>query len=186
VISTASSQIFVRSEHSPEFHVLLGGTLQSWEASMPFDGLGYVTAAQSSAPKPSLWTRLSHYLLGAPPVAKSIPLEAFQPVPAGQPDAVTLQVLTVGRALIEDRKDWVQRRYETRDGRRCAVGALRGAARMLNLHGPQSGANTILLSVAMSRGFNDIESMNDNSSHRQVMLAFDEAIARARHFAAHG
>jgi len=93
---------------------------------------------------------------------------------------VTLQVLTIGRALIEDRKDWVQRRYETRDGRRCAVGALRGAARLMNLHGPQSGANTILLSVAMSRGFNDIESMNDNSSHRQVISAFDEAIGRAR------
>ncbi len=115
-------------------------------------------------------------------MTKPIPLQAFQPIPAGQPDAVTLQVLTIGRALIEDRKDWVQRRYETRDGRRCAVGALRGAARLMNLHGPQSGANTILLSVAMSRGFNDIESMNDNSSHRQVLSAFDEAIARARQF----
>ncbi len=50
----------------------------------------------------------------------------------------------------------------------------------MNLQGPQTGANTMLLSVAMSRGFNDIESMNDNSSHRQVLSAFDEAIARAR------
>jgi hypothetical protein len=147
---------------------------------MPFDGLGYVSKATTA--NPSMWTRLSHLLFGAPPVSKSIPLQAFQPTPAGQPDAVTLQVLTVGRALIEDRKDWVQRRYETRDGRRCAVGALRGAARLMNLHGPQTGANTVLLSVAMSRGFNDIESMNDNSSHRQVLSAFDEAIARARQF----
>jgi hypothetical protein len=142
---------------------------------MPFDGLGFTT----SPAKPSVWGRLSQIILGTPPVAKSLPPEAFQPVPA-QPDAVTLQVLTIGRALIEDRKDWVQRRYETRDGRRCAVGAVRGAARLMNLSGPQSGANTILLSVAMSRGFNDIESMNDNSSHRQVLSAFDEAIARAR------
>jgi hypothetical protein len=142
---------------------------------MPFDGLGYVTTPA----KQSIWTRLTQFVTGTPPVAKSIPLHAFQPVPT-QPDAVTLQVLTVGRALIEDRKDWVQRRYETRDGRRCAVGALRGAARLMNLHGPQTGANTILLSVAMSRGFNDIESMNDNSSHRQVISAFDEAISRAR------
>jgi hypothetical protein len=52
----------------------------------------------------------------------------------------------------------------------------------MNLHGPQTGANTILLSVAMGRGFNDIESMNDNSSHRQVVSAFDEAIARARQY----
>jgi hypothetical protein len=142
---------------------------------MPFDGLGFVTTPA----KTSVWGRLSQFIKGSPPVAKSIPIEAFQPVPT-QPDAITLQVLTVGRALIEDRKDWVQRRYETRDGRRCAVGALRGAARLMNLHGPQSGANTILLSVAMSRGFNDIESMNDNSSHRQVLSAFDEAITRAR------
>jgi hypothetical protein len=149
---------------------------------MPFDGLGYVNTTTPVQAKPSLWTRLSHLMFGAPPVSKSIPLQAFQPIPPGQPDAVTLQVLSVGRALIEDRKDWVQRRYETRDGRRCAVGALRGAARLMNLHGPQTGANTILLSVAMGRGFNDIESMNDNSSHRQVLSAFDEAIARARQY----
>jgi hypothetical protein len=148
---------------------------------MPFDGLGYLSNTATTA-KPSLWTRITQFALGTPPVAKSLPLHAFQPVPASQPDALTLQVLTIGKALIEDRKDWVQRRYETRDGRRCAVGALRGAARMMNLHGPQTGANTILLSVAMSRGFNDIESMNDNSSHRQVISAFDEAISRARHF----
>jgi hypothetical protein len=118
-------------------------------------------------------------VIGAPPIAKNLPLQAFQPIPADQPDAMTVQVLTVGRALIEDRKDWVQRRYETRDGRRCAVGALRGASRLLSVHGPQTGANAVLLSVAMSRGFNDIESMNDNSSHRQVLSAFDEAIARS-------
>ena len=145
---------------------------------MPFDGLGYVNT--TSTTKPSIWMRLAQFALGAPPAAKSIPLHAFQPIPASEPDAVTVQVLTIGRALIEDRKDWVQRRYETRDGRRCAVGAIRGASRMMNLHGPQNGANTVMLSVAMSRGFNDIESMNDNSSHRQVMSAFDEAIARAR------
>jgi hypothetical protein len=147
---------------------------------MPFDGLGYVSTTTTTPVKSSIWTRLIQLAFGTPPITKSIPLHAFQPIPAGQPDAVTLQVLTIGRALIEDRKDWVQRRYETRDGRRCAVGALRGAARLMNLHGPQSGANTILLSVAMGRGFNDIESMNDNSSHRQVISAFDEAIARAR------
>jgi hypothetical protein len=142
---------------------------------MPFDGLGYVTTTV----KPSIWARLTQLLVGAPPITKTIPLHAFQPIPVNQPDAVTVQVLTVGRALIEDRKDWVQRRYETRDGRRCAVGALRGASRLLNMHGGQTGANAILLSVAMGRGFNDIESMNDNSSHRQVLSAFDEAIARS-------
>ena len=80
--------------------------------------------------------------------------------------------------MIEERKDWVQRRYETRDGRRCAVGALRCAARLLNVASRQTGATAALLSVAMTRGFSDIESMNDNSTHRQVLLAFDEAITR--------
>jgi hypothetical protein len=94
---------------------------------MPFDGLGYARTTNNTTAKPSIWMRLAQFALGAPPVAKTIPLQAFQPIPEGQPDAVTVQVLTVGRALIEDRKDWVQRRYETRDGRRCAVGALRGA-----------------------------------------------------------
>jgi hypothetical protein len=142
---------------------------------MPFDGLGYAV----NPAKHSVWRRIANFLKATPPANKPIPLEAFQPLPA-QPDAVALQLLMVGRALIEERKDWVQRRYETRDGRRCAVGALRGAARLMNLNGPQTGANTILLSVAMSRGFNDIESMNDNSSHRQVLSAFDEAISRVR------
>lgn len=142
---------------------------------MPFDGLNYLAPAA----KPSLWNRLTAFVMGAPPVIKAMPPHLFQPLPAAQPDALTLQVLAIGRALIEDRKDWVQRRYETRDGRRCAVGALRGAARLLQLPTQQSGANSLLLSVAMSRGFNDIESMNDNSTHRQVLSAFDEAIGRA-------
>jgi hypothetical protein len=141
---------------------------------MPFDGVQYLGLA-----KPSIWTRVSNFVMGTPPVAKSIPSHLFQPVPFTQPDALTVQVLTIGRALIEDRKDWVQRRYETRDGRRCAVGALRGAARLLNVPSPQTGANAVLLSVAMGRGFNDIESMNDNSTHKQVLSAFDEAINRA-------
>jgi hypothetical protein len=141
---------------------------------MPFDGLHYLDPA-----KPSLWSRVSNFVMGVPPVAKAIPAHLFQPVPVAQPDALTLQILTIGKALIEDRKDWVQRRYETRDGRRCAVGALRGAARLLNVPSPQTGANAVLLSVAMGRGFNDIESLNDNSTHKQVLSAFDEAIHRA-------
>ena len=104
---------------------------------MPFDGLNFVSSPTIA--KIPVLTRLSHLLFRAPPVAKTFPPHALAPAPAGQPDAVTLQVLTIGRALIEDRKDWVQRRYETRDGRRCAVGALRAAARLLDLEGPQTG-----------------------------------------------
>jgi hypothetical protein len=90
----------------------------------------------------------------------------------------TLELLRVARAMIADKSNWVQRRYETREGRMCAVGALRAAARKLNLQ--DSGAHMALLAVAQSRGFADIESMNDNSSHRTIITAFDEAIAAAR------
>jgi hypothetical protein len=141
---------------------------------MPFDGTGYVGTQPGN-----VWTRLLQITKGLLPAAKAPPARILAPLPVTQPDALTLQVLSVGRALIEDRKDWVQRRYETRDGRRCAVGALRGAARLMHLQGAQTGAHAFLLSVAMDRGFNDIESMNDNSSHRQVISAFDEAISRA-------
>jgi hypothetical protein len=141
---------------------------------MPFDGIGFV-----ATPTLTIWGRLSQFAKGFVPAPKVEPVRARFPTPGDQPDVQTVQVLTVARALIEDRKDWVQRRYETRDGRRCAVGALRGAARVLSLHGPQAQAHSILLGVAMGRGYSDIESMNDNSSHRQVLTAFDEAIARA-------
>lgn len=149
---------------------------------MPFDGLGYAATElkPSVTIKPSLWDRIGRLVWRAPALPGVDRTTAFQPLPPDEVENATLRQLVVGRALIEDRKGWVQRRYETRDGRRCAVGALRGAARLMNMNGPQGGANQILLSVAMSRGFNDIESMNDNSSHRQVLSAFDEAIARAR------
>ena len=141
---------------------------------MPFDGIGYIGPKETGG-----WSGLAQFAKTlftwqAPPRVR-----AFCPLPSALPDEAAKQVLTIGRALIADRKDWVQRRYETRDGRRCAVGALRGAARLLNLHGQQTAANALLLAVAMDRGFNDIESMNDNSSHSQVLSAFDEAICRA-------
>jgi hypothetical protein len=142
---------------------------------MPFDGLTYLAPTN----KPSLWERVVGYITGTPPVTKPLPTYLFHPTPATQPDTLTLQMLMIGRALIEDRKNWIQGRYETRGGRRCAVGALRAAARRLNIPTTQNGAHAVLLSVAMERGFNDIERMNDNSTHRQVLRAFDDAITFA-------
>lgn len=132
---------------------------------MPFDGTTTAAATRSS-----FLDRMRRIF------ARTLPA----PEPVAPQSNEVVQVLTIGRALIEDRKDWVQRRYETRDGRRCAVGALRGAARSLNLPRIPDGATDALMSVAMSRGFSDIESMNDNSRHRQMLSAFDQAIARAR------
>lgn len=141
---------------------------------MPFDGASYVSTQTTG-----FWQKLVQFTKTGRWTAKASSVHMFHTPLEVTNDNVTVQTLKVGRALIEDRKDWVQRRYETRDGRRCAVGAMRGAARLLNTRGPQSGAMSMLLTVATSRGFNDIESMNDNSSHKQVLSAFDEAIARA-------
>lgn len=107
------------------------------------------------------------------PVAKTLPVS---PLFASEtlPGSVG-QVLLSAQGLIADRKDWVQRRYETRDGRRCAVGALRAVGRMDIAPETMSRASSALRAIAISRGFNDIESMNDNSSHRQVLSAFGEA-----------
>jgi hypothetical protein len=82
--------------------------------------------------------------------------------------------------LIEDERHWIQRRYETLDGRRCAVGALRSATRLLALRSLNGEAHSLLLGVAVGRGFTDIEKMNDHSTHSQVLSAFDIAIARAQ------
>ena len=141
---------------------------------MPFDGIGFIGPKETGG-----WSGLAQFAKALFTWQASPRARVYCPPPSALPDEVAKQVLTIGRALIADRKDWVQRRYETRDGRRCAVGALRGAARLLNLHGQQTAANALLLAVAMDRGFNDIESMNDNSSHTQVLSAFDEAIGRA-------
>ncbi|MGE0221715.1 MAG: hypothetical protein AB7F35_17135 [Acetobacteraceae bacterium] len=140
---------------------------------MPFDGAGYIETTQGG-----FFSRLARIVQAWRPAARTIPSWQLR-IPDASPDTLTVQTLKIGRALIEDRKDWVQRRYETRDGRRCAVGALRAAARMINANGAQNGATATLLAVAIGRGFNDIESMNDNSSHKQVLMAFDDAITRA-------
>ena len=100
------------------------------------------------------------------------------PIPPLREGNRAVQVLSVARSLIADERAWVQRRYETRDGRRCAVGALRGAARLMHSPVPNGDAVTSLLAVAMSRGFTDIETMNDQSTHASLLSAFDEAILR--------
>lgn len=86
-----------------------------------------------------------------------------------------LQVLNIARAAICHESNWVQRRYETLNGRRCAVGALRYATKYLGLKHTPEGAHNALMAVALSRGFQGIEKMNDNSTHAEVISAFDEA-----------
>ena len=49
---------------------------------------------------------------------------------------------------------------------------------------PHGEAVSSLLAVAMGRGFTDIETMNDHSTHKQVVSAFDEAMLRVRQIVA--
>jgi hypothetical protein len=98
-----------------------------------------------------------------------------------QPDryAATVQLLHEARGLIEDPHGWTQGTYRSFRGRRCAIGALRAAARHMNGPEPAWAAHQLLINIARSRGFASVEAMNDHSSHPAVLGAFDEAIGWA-------
>jgi hypothetical protein len=148
---------------------------------MPFDGREFITTpVQDGRRRPRVWGLLCQAGSKFRPRGRSLPAEGPDGLPDGSPLAATVQVLRLGRTLIEDERHWIQRRYETLDGRRCAVGALRSAARLLALRSLNAEAHNLLLEVAVGRGFTDIEKMNDHSSHAQVVSAFDMAIARAQ------
>jgi len=142
---------------------------------MPFDGSEFHARIGSPVPgggNLSIWVRLRKriWALLDPAPSRSDP----------SPDLLTVQLLITARSLIEDELNWIQHDYETRDGRFCAVGALRYAARFMGPPGVVNPANRLLLAVARERGFSKIEKMNDRSSHELVLAAFDEAIARAK------
>ncbi len=141
---------------------------------MPFDGIGLVV----STTKRSSWDRLVSFVLPRKKPRQGVP-DNFLPPPAEEPGAQAMQILSVGRALIANRRDWVQRKYRTPRGRFCAVGALREAAGLLGQQGQLPAAHCFLLAVATRRGFSNVEGMNDNSGHRDVLRAFDEAIKKA-------
>jgi hypothetical protein len=103
----------------------------------------------------------------------------FRPPPEPL-DTAVLRVLEEARGLIAEREDWRQGSYETLRGERCAVGALRLAADYLDYRAAGLVAQDMLTLIALSRGYRDIETMNDHSRHESVLAAFDEAIAAAR------
>jgi hypothetical protein len=108
--------------------------------------------------------------------------QAFRaPCPAVAPlDPAVVRVLEEARGLIEQRRDWVQGRYETVGGERCAIGAVRIATELFDYAEAGARAERLLARVASRRGFTSVEAMNDRSPHGHVLSAFDEAIATAR------
>ncbi len=143
---------------------------------MPFDGSEFhgtlVGPSAAGGGNRSIWRqlldRIQAFLTPAP----------ARPEPSL--DFLTVHLLMTARSLIEDERNWIQHDYETRDGRFCAVGALRYAARFTGPQGALGSASRLLQAVARERGFSKIEKMNDRSSHERVLSAFDDAIARAK------
>jgi len=150
---------------------------------MPFDGSELfgttLDAAALAKQHTGVWWRMRRFARSLVPGMRTSPF-GVPMAPALTPEQTALQVLQLARTLIEDERHWIQRRYETLDGRRCAVGALRSAARLLDLRGQPNGPHNMLLAVAIGRGFTDVEKMNDHSTHPQILSAFDQAITRAR------
>ncbi len=93
--------------------------------------------------------------------------------------AAIVRLLQDARGLIEDPGNWTKGNYRSFSGLRCAVGALRAAARRLNDPSLGWSAHALLITVAKSRGFATVEAMNDRSSHAAILGAFDEAIMAA-------
>lgn len=152
---------------------------------MPFDGTEFRVApvTQPALPVPDshgLWARVCTATAGFVSRAKAIPVWSFSPGDPVVPSEVSaVHLLRAGRALIELEDRWVQGRYETVRGRRCAMGALQAAARVLRDPRAFEEAKDLLRAEAVLRGYSHVEKMNDRSSHAQILAAFDAAIAKA-------
>ena len=148
---------------------------------MPFDG-GDLSQFQFSGPSASepLGLRAKLAWLWRSPldgrgVRSLLPGQGGQ---FGERQAVCL--LRAARSLIETEETWTRGAYCTRDGRHCAVGALRAAA-VQGQYGRKTRqeAHGLLLGLARQRGFSSVEGMNDSSTYGQVLAIFDSAIGIA-------
>jgi hypothetical protein len=106
-------------------------------------------------------------------------VRTFTGEPAELIEPSAAHLLRRARLMIDVEDRWVQGYYSTSDGRRCAMGALRGAARHSDSRRVRARAHHLLREVARERGFQSVEGMNDRCTHHQVMAAFDLAIRTA-------
>jgi hypothetical protein len=149
---------------------------------MPFDGTYQVSLPKSEAMS---GPRSTWYALRSAVAALLAPARAFGLLPAVPadpgipPELGALHLLRSARALIELEDRWVQGRYKTARGRRCAVGALQAATAFVTDPRAFQQAKELLREEALRRGYSHIETMNDETSHGVVMAAFDSAIVRA-------
>jgi hypothetical protein len=150
---------------------------------MPFDGTELRTPTVPNTGLFPLWSRHCWRLwfesLVFAPQHTEITGISLRAAPGPDRDAAVVRLLQDARRLIEDPRNWTKGTYRTLGGRRCAVGALRVAAKRLDDPGIALSAHALLIKVAGSRGFTNVEKMNDGSCHDAVLSAFDEAIAAA-------
>jgi hypothetical protein len=90
------------------------------------------------------------------------------------------KVLREARSLIDNPNQWGQGNYRTVEGRRCAIRALCDAAVLLDEKAAGNRAVDLLDAVARRHGHITSERMNDQSTHAEMLAAFDEAIVAAR------
>jgi hypothetical protein len=145
---------------------------------MPFDGTYFPATAPYDTGLFPMWSRHGSRLwfqtrLRGKRAAAPTMLRAPTPAERG---LVVADLLRDAKDLITDPKDWTRRTYRSFGGQRCAVGALRAAAKRLDDPTIAWAAHALLIDVARSRGFTNVETMNDRSSHAAVMAAFDQAI----------
>jgi hypothetical protein len=149
---------------------------------MPFDGTDFRAPPALDTGIFPLWSKHGFRLWlktrFRPENRKIVPVVLRAPLPTKR-DAAVAQLLRDARELIADPRNWTQRIYRSFRGRRCAVGALRAAASRLDDPTLAWSAHGMLIKIARSRGFTNVEAMNDRSSHAAVLRAFDEAIALA-------
>jgi hypothetical protein len=145
---------------------------------MPFDGTLSVEKKATSSWLSRLiaerdWrSQLRALFDGSPGPEARAPL--VLPTPTGPAVA---RLLREARHLIETPQRWTVGVYDN-GTERCAVGALRAAAGQLGELAAEKVAYGLLLRIAIRRGYSNIETMNDCSSHEQVLSAFDEAIRK--------
>jgi len=143
---------------------------------MPFDGMNFelLDEIEIGVARPSRVFGWRHWLKVIGLWRAPEPLE-----PLDQPGEV-VRLLAEARELIAEDDRWAQGAFWRYPNRRCAMGALRFVARKRNDLDVAASAYSALVKVARSRGYLSVERMNDNSSHGEVLTAFDEAIQTVR------
>jgi hypothetical protein len=147
---------------------------------MPFDGTYFPAPTPSDTGLFPIWSRHGCRLWFDARLRRSRLGDALlrAPMPADRGMEVA-GLLREAKGMIGDPENWTRRTYRSFGGQRCAVGALRAAAKRLDDPSIAWSAHALLIDVARSRGFTNVETMNDRSSHAAVLAAFDQAIRTA-------